>query len=769
MELTSKKYSFLPFLPLSFYQEKYGRGEISRKILQHEIEVISQGKWSSEEVDKALFQYTQEVCLPENTFRPLHKKLKQELGQSLTELTDPILVRLLASYYDQGLSYWKMPGTDKNFKDCVLELSLNTFCPLVPLKTKIIKQFKSMSSYEIIDFILDKLFSDQKLKELYLEESLLSLRGWSGMINVLALNPELNRKKRSASLDDYVAVRLMIEYCWCQTYNFKKKLALKDFPLEFLDKKELIDDNTWMAYRIWHESYEKSYHLHKLKEITANISQPKTEDFQIQAFFCIDDRGCGVRRNLEQLNPRIETFGTPGHFGLDFYFQEKSDRFPIKHCPAPIKTQRLVELVSGLDVNLKKNFQLFHDLLPGLIGEIVLTFIEGLWVALKFFAKIFLPRIFLEEGSQIISHHESEIKFSLWSENQAECNHSVGENRFRKGFTREEAANLIAAVFNSTGIRNKFARLILMIGHNSTTTNNPYFSAYGCGACSGRSGAINSNVFCQLANDQGVRTILAQKHSITIPHETYFLAGLHDTTKDTMTLFGTGKMSMEHKSLLTQFEESAAQALKMNALDRCRDFASVAENINSSAAIQETKKRAESIFEPRPELGHTRNALCLVGRRSITKNLSFHRRAFLQSYDCRIDADGKILAQVLSAAIPVTGGINLDYFYARMNNLGIGAGSKLSHNVVGLFGLTNGVEDDLLPGLPYQMVELHEPVRIMIVCEHYPEVLLQMLRDNPNLSQWVENDWVKFACVHPDTLKLSYFANGKFEDYDGLI
>ncbi len=43
------------------------------------------------------------------------------------------------------------------------------------------------------------------------------------------------------------------------------------------------------------------------------------------------------------------------------------------------------------------------------------------------------------------------------------------------------------------------------------------------------------------------------------------------------------------------------------------------------------------MFEPRPELGHGTNSLCIVGSRDLTKGLFLDRRAFLNSYDYSTD------------------------------------------------------------------------------------------------------------------------------------
>ena len=159
------------------------------------------------------------------------------------------------------------------------------------------------------------------------------------------------------------------------------------------------------------------------------------------------------------------------------------------------------------------------------------------------------------------------------------------------------------------------------------------------------------------------------------------------------------------------------------------------------------------MFEPRPELNHATNSLCIVGRRSLTKNLFLDRRAFLNSYDYNIDPDGKLLFNILKPLGPVCGGINLEYFFSRVDNQKLGAGTKLPHNVMGLFGVANGIDGDLRPGLPSQMIEVHDPVRLLLIVEHFPDVVLETIQRSPEVYEWYINEWVHLVVVDPSTQK----------------
>jgi uncharacterized protein YbcC (UPF0753/DUF2309 family) len=190
-----------------------------------------------------------------------------------------------------------------------------------------------------------------------------------------------------------------------------------------------------------------------------------------------------------------------------------------------------------------------------------------------------------------------------------------------------------------------------------------------------------------------------------------------------------------------------------------------ADRTRSTAALPVLRTRTVSLFEPRPELNHATNALCIIGRRELTGHLFLDRRAFLNSYDCGIDPEGTALLNILKAAAPVCGGINLEYFFSRVDNHKLGAGTKLPHNVMGLVGVANGIGGDLRPGLPSQMIEVHDPVRLMIVVEHAPDVVLSTLHRDAATYEWFANGWVHLATVHPETREVFLFTDGAFRPY----
>ncbi|HEY8365973.1 MAG TPA: putative inorganic carbon transporter subunit DabA, partial [Bacteroidia bacterium] len=209
-----------------------------------------------------------------------------------------------------------------------------------------------------------------------------------------------------------------------------------------------------------------------------------------------------------------------------------------------------------------------------------------------------------------------------------------------------------------------------------------------------------------------------------------------------------------------------AQAHEKNAKERLRRFENVSKKGTDKSIQEKIKRRSVSVFEPRPEYNHATNALCVIGRRELTQSLFLDRRSFLSSYDYRSDLEGELLLPMIRALSPVCGGINLEYYFSRVDNQKLGSGSKLPHNVIGLIGVSNGVEGDLRTGLPSQMVEIHDPIRMCMIVEHYPDVVLSCLQKDTNVMEWYKNEWMHLLVIHPESKRVFRLNTCRFEEHE---
>jgi uncharacterized protein YbcC (UPF0753/DUF2309 family) len=241
---------------------------------------------------------------------------------------------------------------------------------------------------------------------------------------------------------------------------------------------------------------------------------------------------------------------------------------------------------------------------------------------------------------------------------------------------------------------------------------------------------------------------------------------MHNTCSEDIQLFEVRRVPASHRDLLAESQRVLEQALERNAHERSRRFESAPLAITPAAARLHTQARSEDLAQVRPELGHATNAICIVARRQRTQGLYLDRRAFLVSYDpTQDDAGQSILQRTLGAVVPVCAGINLEYYFSTVDSPGWGCGSKLPHNITSLLGVMDGAASDLRTGLPWQMVEIHEPVRLLFVIETRPEHMHAILQRNAGIQRLVDNEWVRLAVLDPDSNRMWMLTRGQFLPY----
>jgi len=268
-----------------------------------------------------------------------------------------------------------------------------------------------------------------------------------------------------------------------------------------------------------------------------------------------------------------------------------------------------------------------------------------------------------------------------------------------------------------------------------------------------------------MLNDPRVRRTLAER-GIAIPEDTVFVGGLHNTANDNLTYADVDRVPESHRFEFQVAGKAMEEAVIRNAHERARRFGSAPLELTAVAAKHHMEGRSEDLAQVRPEWGHATNAICIVGRRQNTRGLFLDRRAFLVSYDpTQDDAQTAILARILGAVVPVCSGINLEYYFSYVDSPGWGSGSKLPHNITGLLGVMDGAMSDLRTGLPWQMVEIHEPVRLLFVVETTAAAFLAIMEKNPAIKAMVANLWVQVAVMDPATGALSVYHPGGFEPY----
>ncbi len=748
--------------------------------------------------------------------------VKQLRGIDIDDVVNPLLIKLAGAYLDQGLAFWPMPKREEGFWNAALSILSQ---PLAVREYALrdlrvwIGRLRGESSESAVRAALEALGVDEGDWADVLEAELLALPGWAGLMHQLEHQPTLApHEQLPASLMDFLAVKLLLAVtataahlgdpkAWrvplVTTADVAREHLVQAATLfdvaqlmglgapevrawspsrlnEFRSAVKVFDD--WERRRVWHAAYERRHErqiLLPLRQHAAARPQEQNKRLPAQVFFCIDEREESVRRHLEEADPEIETFGAAGFFGVAMNYAGIDDAHGVSLCPVVVKPQHAVteRTVAGYEeagsrrqwfrrvwaAVARHTFISSRTLVRGWLGTTIL----GVFSIFPLAARVLSPRQYGKWMEWLNNSILPEPRTELTFMRSSDASHDAAEGLLL-GFTTAEKADRVASVLGPAGLRKGMARLVVVLGHGSTSLNNPHESAHDCGACGGRRGGPNARIFAAMANRPGVRQVLRERE-IHIPDDTWFVGGYHDTCNDNIDLYDLDALPISHQGDLARVRGSLDVARARSAHERARRFEAAGPSREPITGLHHVQERAEHLAEPRPEYGHCTNAVCLVGRRSGTRGLFLDRRAFLVSYDATQDPDNSSLARVLGAVIPVCGGISLEYYFSFVDNERYGCGTKLPHNVTGLVGVMNGYESDLRTGLPWQMVEIHEPVRILFVVETTPQRVLETIRQNPLLWEFLDNRWIRLATMDPNDGRLihMYRGDGQWEAIHG--
>lgn len=485
----------------------------------------------------------------------------------------------------------------------------------------------------------------------------------------------------------------------------------------------------------------------------------------VQAAFCIDVRSEIIRRALETTAGDVETVGFAGFFGFPIEYVPIGQTRGGAQCPVLLKPSVVVcEAVGGADTAAEAAI-MRRRMVRRRVAKVwkafktsavsCFTYVEA--AGLGYAAKIASDAAGL---TRPVPHpHLDGLDASALKTVGPRLDPRIVGGR-ATGFEAARRVDMAEAVLKGMSLTEGFARLVLLVGHGSSTVNNPHAAGLDCGACGGHTGEANARVAAGILNDPAVRAGLAAR-GIPIPADTWFVAGLHDTTTDEIRLFEVERVPAGLSADLRQLRGSLDRAADLARAERAT-LLGLGDMPSPTPAVL---ARSRDWSQVRPEWGLAGNAAFIAAPRHRTAGLDLGGRTFLHSYDWRKDDGFAVLDLIMTAPMVVASWINLAYYGSVVNNRVFGAGNKTLHNVVGTIGVLEGNGGDLRIGLPWQSVHdgerlVHEPLRLSVVIEAPLPAINDVLAKRQGVRDLVENGWIHLFAITDDGVVVRHVGDG---------
>lgn len=457
----------------------------------------------------------------------------------------------------------------------------------------------------------------------------------------------------------------------------------------------------------------------------------------LQAAFCIDVRSEVYRRALESVDSDVATIGFAGFFGLPLaHHAHGSDileaRLPVLLNAGMNTTSAGDPAKDMADRIVARSSRAWGRFRQAAVSSFAFVEAMGPIYAVKLVKSAlgFTPKAKLEPAPEVIG-----------------------------GMSAEAKADTGAAVLKAMSMQRGHAEIVLLLGHGGNVTNNPHESAYHCGACGGYTGEVSARLLAILLNDPETRAGLALR-GVEVADDVLFVAGLHDTTTDEITIYDDG-LPASRSGDLAIVRKWLAQAAKIARAERALRM--------PGASGESIPARAQNWAEIRPEWALAGCAAFIAGPREATAGRDLGGRAFLHSYDWQADEGFGTLELIITAPVVVASWISLQYYGSCVAPEMFGGGNKLIHNVVGGIGVIEGNGGRLRPGLPWQAVHdgnalQHEPLRLSVMIEAPREAMIAILEKHPGVRALFDNGWLHLFAMKDGKVDARYLPGLTWAD-----
>lgn len=580
--------------------------------------------------------------------------------------------------------------------------------------------------------------------ESFFHRMLMTLGGWAQYARYLLWQAEL-----AGSTDETITDLLAIRLVWEEALFIRYGPQIGDqwVKVRAAHADPVVATPDLMIDTILQEAAERSAQRGLATTLARPAPQPASDRPALQAAFCIDVRSELFRRALESVNPQIQTIGFAGFFGLTTAHRRFAS--DIEELRLPVLLNPGLHSCSG-------GPEVAASVLAARIGARA----SRAWGRFKLAAVSSFA--FVEAAGPIYVGKLLRDAFGLHGASAP----NDPAPRLNPSIDLASRIDMAEGVLRAMSLTSGYARLVLLAGHGANVVNNPHASGLHCSACGGYSGEVNARLLATLLNDPEIRTGLAAK-GIAVPADTLFLAALHDTTTDAITLYNDDYPSDAHR---TDIGHARGWLEAAGTLARGERALRLPHAHNEAAIAHRSRDWAET----RPEWALAGCHAFIAAPRRRTVGRSLDGRAFLHDYDWRADSSFGVLELILTAPVVVASWISLQYYGSTVAPEAFGGGNKLLHNVTGGIGVVEGNGGELRSGLPWQSVHdgeryAHEPLRLSVLIEAPREAMTDILRRHKNVRALFDNGWLHlFALDEDGQMAWRYAGDMKWTEMSGV-
>jgi uncharacterized protein len=670
-----------------------------------------------------------------------------------TDLTAKInrkVVKYVGAYCDKTQAQWSMErsgGLLKSWRNLVQhDLSLSR-----RWKQFLLEEL-SEASLVALSQLLERLGVNEAVASNYLRRHFFQLPGWASHLKWCQNQGE------DSILAEYLVIRLFYELAIVQPvvvkrYGFSNAFWMRLKTLlaagQGADESAVKSNNCLSS--IVYDKLELAYRdqlLAKVRHHSSSDGIARKPDVQI--CFCLDVREERLRRQLETAGGnRYKTYGAAGFFGVPMKLKESGSKMARSLAPiicTPVKSVQEVnhsKLETSRHALLAFSIMLQKKLKANLAAAFGFVDIVGPVYAFALLFRTFFPGMIQNVVRKTRISTLNVFSFDATKEKTHSHTHlNISE------FSLAEKVALAHAFLASIGLTDNFADIVVFCGHESSSSNNPYAAALDCGACGGNTGKFNARVLADILNDKDVQDGLKAK-DVIVPPSTIFVGAVHNTGTDQVELF-KGALPESHKYAMSFFEADLETAGEKVRAER--------EAVLPRALFDRFNDPTRRSCDPAqviPELGLLGNRAMIIGSRTLTRELNLEGQVFLHSYEWENDPDSAVLKGIVSGALVVASGINMQYYTSAIDNKSFGSGNKVTLNPFGGIGVMQGLRGDLKIGLTEQSVQVQDgspkevPLRLLVVIRAPLNVIDHAVLGDASVVNLVNNGWLHLVAFEP--------------------